>query len=158
MILEVLRYPDPRLRERAGLVLDFTPEVQRLIDDMAETMYCERGVGLAAPQVGELVRIFVLDCAAPDDPSELLVFINPEILESSGEHVWPEGCLSFPGIQEGVKRAQRVKVRAKDRDGKPFELEATGLLGVAIQHEMDHLDGKLMIDRLSPLKRKLLKV
>ncbi len=154
--LEILRYPDPRLREVAEPVAAVTPEIQRLVEDMAETMYDAPGVGLAATQVGVKLRIFVIDIADEDEPSNLLVFINPELLEREGTQIWNEGCLSFPGVAEEVKRAEHVRVRALDAQGQPFELEAEGLLAVAIQHENDHLDGVLMVDKLSALKRKLI--
>jgi len=156
MIREILEYPDPRLREVAKPVAEVTPEIQALVDDMAETMYDAPGVGLAAPQIGENHRIFVIDCAEEDEPSQLLVFINPEIFEKDGQVVWNEGCLSFPGVREEIKRAERVKVRALARNGKPFELAAEGLLAVAIQHETDHLNGVLMVDKLNALKRRMM--
>lgn len=155
-IREILEYPDPRLREVAKPVEAVTDEIRQLIDDMAETMYDAPGVGLAATQIGVGLRIFVVDCAGEDEPSDFRVFINPEILEKDGVQVWNEGCLSFPGVSEEIKRAERVKVRALDRDGKPFELEAHGLLAVAIQHETEHLDGILMIDKLSALKKRMM--
>jgi peptide deformylase len=154
-VLRILEYPDKRLREKALPVDAVTPEIQRIVDDMAETMYAAPGVGLAANQVGILLRIFVIDTATEDEPSDLKVFINPEIKAREGEVVWQEGCLSFPGVTEGVERAEKVCVVALDRNGTPFELEADGLLAVAIQHESEHLDGKLMIDRLGPLKKRL---
>jgi peptide deformylase len=153
---EILEYPDPRLREVAEPVTTVTPEIQALVDDMAETMYDAPGCGLAATQLGIKLRIFVVDCAEEDEPSDLKVFINPEIIEKDGVVVWTEGCLSFPGAREEIKRAERVKVRALGRDGKPFELEADGLLAVAIQHETDHLNGVLMIDKLNALKRRMM--
>jgi len=156
MIREILEYPDPRLREVAQPVTEVTPEIQTLVDDMAETMYDAPGVGLAAPQIGKNHRIFVIDCAEEDEPSDLKVFINPEIFEKDGQVVWNEGCLSFPGVREEIKRAEHVKVRALDRSGKPFELEAHGLLAVAIQHETDHLNGVLMVDKLNALKRRMM--
>jgi peptide deformylase len=155
MIRTILHYPDPRLRQKAAPIEKVTPEIARLIDDMAETMYAAPGVGLAAPQLGEPHRLFLIDIAGEDEPSELRVFINPEILSATGDQVWPEGCLSFPGVNEDIKRAARVAVRALDRHGVPFELEAEGLLAVAIQHESDHLDGVLMIDRLGALKKRI---
>lgn len=155
-IREILEYPDPRLREVAKPVEAVTPEIQALIDDMAETMYDAPGVGLAANQIGVDKRIFVLDCAGEDEPSDFRVFINPEIIAKDGQIVWSEGCLSFPGVTEDIKRAETVTVRALDRDGKPFELEADGLLAVAIQHETDHLNGVLMIDKLSALKKRMM--
>lgn len=154
-IRTILHYPDPRLRQKAEPVSEITPEIRRLIDDMAETMYAAPGVGLAATQIGEPHRLFIIDIAAEDEPSNLMVFINPEITRRDGEEVGPEGCLSFPGITEDIKRAARVTVRALDRDGKPFELSAEGLLAVAIQHEADHLDGTLMIDRMGVLKKRI---
>jgi peptide deformylase len=155
MIRTILHYPDERLRNVGKKVEAVTPEIQALVDDMAETMYAAPGVGLAATQIGEAVQIFVIDIAEADAPSELRVFINPEILERADEITWTEGCLSFPGVTEDVDRAAKVKVRALGRDGKSFELEAEGLLAVAIQHEYDHLQGVLMIDHLGPLKKRL---
>jgi peptide deformylase len=131
------------------------PAIKALVDDMAETMYAAPGVGLAATQIGEALQIFVIDVAEQDQPSELRVFINPEILERHEEITWSEGCLSFPGVSEEIDRAARVRVRAQDREGTWFELEAEGLLAVAIQHEYDHLQGVLMIDKLGPLKRRI---
>jgi len=122
---------------------------------MAETMYAAPGVGLAATQIGEPHRVFLIDIAGEDEPSDLRVFINPEILEKQGDQTWEEGCLSFPGVTEEIKRANRVKVRALDKEGKPFELEADGLLAVAIQHENDHLEGVLMVDHLGLLKKRI---
>jgi len=155
MVRTILHYPDKRLRERGKKVEAITAELQKLIDDMAETMYAAPGVGLAATQIGELLQLFIIDIADNDEPSDLRVFINPEILEATGEVTWQEGCLSFPGIQEDIDRAAKVRVRAQDRDGKWFELEAEGLLAVAIQHEYDHLQGQLMIDHMGPLKKRL---
>ena len=155
-IREILVYPYPRLREVARVVERVDDEIRTLIEDMAETMYAAPGVGLAATQIGVPLRVFLIDVASDDEPSNLLVFINPEIVEREGAQTYREGCLSFPGVSEDVKRAARVRVRALDRDGKPFELEATGLLAVAVQHENDHLDGELMIDRVSPLRRRLM--
>ncbi|MCA9586927.1 MAG: peptide deformylase [Myxococcales bacterium] len=155
MIRTILHYPDPRLREPGKKVTEVTDELRKLIDDMAETMYAAPGVGLAATQIGEPWQIFVIDIAAEDEPSNLQVFVNPEILARDGEITWQEGCLSFPGVQEDIDRAAKVRVRAQDRDGKTFELEADGLLAVAIQHELDHLEGVLMIDHMGPLKKRL---
>ena len=148
-------YPDPRLRNKAEVVAKVTPELEQLIDDMAETMYAAPGVGLAATQIGEPVRLFLIDIAGEDEPSNLLVFLNPEIIERTGTQTWEEGCLSFPGVSEELERAASVRVRALGRDGQPFELSAEGLLAVAIQHENDHLDGVLMIDRMGLLKRRI---
>ncbi len=155
MIRTILHYPDKRLREAGQKVDAVTPEIQQLIDDMAETMYAAPGVGLAAPQIGEALQLFIVDIAGENEPSELRVFINPEILESEGDLTWQEGCLSFPGVQEDIDRAAKVRVRAQGRDGQWFELDAEGLLAVAIQHEYDHLQGVLMIDHMGPLKKRL---
>ena len=124
---------------------------------MAETMYAAPGVGLAATQIGVALRLFIIDVAVDDDaPSDLRVFINPEIVELEGTTSFSEGCLSFPGAREDIQRAEKVLVRALDRHGEPFEMHADGLMAIAVQHENDHLDGKLMIDRLSVLRRRLL--
>jgi peptide deformylase len=155
MIRTILHYPDKRLREKAAPVATITAEVRTLVDDMAETMYAAPGVGLAATQIGERLQIFVVDVAEENEPSDLRVFINPEIIDRQDTIVWSEGCLSFPGINEDVERAAKVVVRAQDRDGKTFELEAEGLLAVAVQHEYDHLQGVLMIDHLGLLKKRL---
>ena len=155
-VLTILHYPDERLREPGRKVEVLTDELRQLIDDMAETMYAAPGVGLAATQVGAPWQIFVVDCAAEGEPSDLRVFVNPELLDLQGKTTFDEGCLSFPGAREEVERAEKVRVRALDRDGKTFELEAEGLLAIAIQHEYDHLQGILMIDRLGPLKKRLL--
>jgi peptide deformylase len=153
----ILHYPDERLRIPGEPITDFGPELGRLIDDMAETMYAAPGVGLAAPQIGVSKRLFIIDISSGDDePSDLKVFINPEIVAREGETQWEEGCLSFPGVREEICRATEVTVRAVDRHGKPFELSADGLLAIAIQHENDHLEGKLMIDRVSMLKRRVM--
>jgi peptide deformylase len=138
-------------------VTDFGPELHKLVDDMAETMYAAPGVGLAAPQIGVSLRLFVIDTASgEDEPSDLKVFCNPEFVKKEGTTVFTEGCLSFPGAREDIERAERVKVRAQDRDGKWFELEADELLAIAIQHENDHLEGKLMIDHLTLLRKRML--
>lgn len=152
----ILHYPDPRLRESGKRVESLTDELRRLVDDMAETMYAAPGVGLAATQVGESWQIFVVDCATEGEASDLRVFVNPEIVSKEGTLTFDEGCLSFPGAREEVERAEKVRVRAQDREGTWFEIEAEGLLAVAIQHEYDHLQGILMIDRLGPLKKRLL--
>jgi len=143
------------LKEKAAPVDEVTPAIRSLLDDMAETMYAAPGVGLAAPQVGVGLRIFVVDVAPEDQPSELKEFINPEILTCEGTQTYEEGCLSFPGIAEDVERAARVRVRALDRGGEAFELETEELLAVAIQHEHDHLEGILLVDHLGLLKRRM---
>jgi peptide deformylase len=134
----ILHYPDARLRQPGKKVGSLTPDLRQLIDDMAETMYAAPGVGLAATQV---------DCAAEGEPSDLRVFVDPEIVSTEGTVTFDEGCLSFPSAREEIERAAKVRVKAQDRDGRVFELEAEGLLAVAIQHEYDHLHGVLMIDR-----------
>lgn len=149
--LTVLHYPDPRLR-KPGLVVETIDEsVRALVDDMLETMYAAPGIGLAATQVNVQKRIVVMDVS--EEKNKPLVFINPNLLDREGEAESEEGCLSVPGFYEAVMRAQRVRVSALDRFGEPFELEASGLLAVCIQHEIDHLDGKLFVDYLSALKR-----
>lgn len=153
-VLPILTYPDPRLKSVAEPISEVSEEIRTLVEDMAETMYAAPGVGLAANQVGVLKRVFVIDIADEDDPSELLVFINPEIIEFDGEQSYNEGCLSFPGAAEEIKRAATVKVRALNVEGETFELEADGLLAVAIQHENDHLNGILMIDKVGTLKKR----
>ncbi len=155
MVRTIIHYPDKRLREKGKRIEAVTPELRVLIDDMAETMYAAPGVGLAATQIGEKLQLFIIDIADADEPSDLKVFINPEIVESTGEITWQEGCLSFPGVQEDIDRAAHIRVRALDRDGSSFEIEAEGLLAVAIQHEYDHLQGQLMIDHMGPLKKRL---
>ena len=150
-ILNILHYPDPRLREKALPVESVDGEIKQLVSDMFETMYDAPGIGLAATQANVQKRIIVIDVS--EDKSQPLCFINPEILESDGEEAMEEGCLSVPGIYEKVKRADKIKVRALDREGKQFELEAEGILSTCIQHEMDHLEGKLFVDYLSELKR-----
>ncbi len=154
-IRTILHYPDERLRRKAAPIETITPEILELVEDMKETMYAAPGIGLAAPQIGVSLRLFIVDTASDDEPSQLRVFINPEIVEREGKTTWEEGCLSFPGIHEEIERSARVKVRALDEKGQPFELSAEDLLGIAIQHEYDHLDGVLMIDRMGALKRRL---
>ena len=149
-LLPILRFPDPRLHTRAVPVAEVNDGIRKLVADMAETMYEAPGIGLAATQVDVHKRVVVIDVS--EDKSGLMVFINPEIVERDGEQVCEEGCLSVPGIYEKVTRAEHVRVRALDADGKPFELEADGLLAVCIQHEIDHLDGKVFVEDLSQLK------
>lgn len=150
-LLEVLHYPDERLRTVAEPVAEVTDETRNIIDDMFETMYAEEGVGLAATQVNIHQRIVVIDVSS--ERNEPLTLINPKITHADGEHVGDEGCLSIPGTYAPVQRAETVTVAALDRDGKPFTRDADGLLAVCIQHELDHLVGKLFVDYLSPLKR-----
>jgi peptide deformylase len=150
--LTILEFPDPRLRTRAAPVAAVDESVRKLIDDMLETMYAAPGIGLAATQVNVHKRVLVADVSQEQD--QPLAFVNPEIIEREGKTEAEEGCLSVPGIFDKLNaRSARVVVRALDRDGKPFEMEAEGLLAVCIQHEMDHLEGKLFVDYLSELKR-----
>ena len=153
--LPILEFPDPRLRTVAKPVEAVDEGVRRLVDDMFETMYAAPGIGLAATQVDVHLRLLVLDVS--EDQSRPMVFINPEILSEDGHQVYQEGCLSVPGIYADVTRANRIRVKALDRDGKAFEVEADGLLAVCIQHEMDHLAGKVFVDYLSPLKRDMVR-
>jgi peptide deformylase len=149
-LLPILRYPDPRLHKRAAAVPVVDDSIRQLVRDMAETMYEAPGIGLAATQVDVHKRVIVIDVS--EDRSNLMVFINPEILERSGEQTCEEGCLSVPGIYEKVTRAERVRVRALDERGEAFELDVDGLLAVCVQHEIDHLDGKVFVEYLSALK------
>jgi len=157
MIREILIWPDPRLKEKALPVEAVDASIRTLVDDMFETMYAADGVGLAAPQIGVLQRVIVIDTSAADEVGTPLALINPEILESRGTTQWREGCLSIPGEAEEVTRSAEVRVRFLDRDGAVQELEATGLTAIAIQHECDHLDGVLFVDHLSTLKRELIR-
>jgi peptide deformylase len=150
-LLDILHYPDPRLRTVAQSVAQVDDEIRTLIDNMLETMYAAPGIGLAATQVHRDGRVVVIDVS--EDRSKPLCLINPEILDFRGSEEMEEGCLSVPGYYETVQRADWVRVRALDRDGREFELETDGLLAVCIQHEIDHLDGKLFVDYLSQLKR-----
>lgn len=154
-ILSILEFPDERLRRKASPVEVFDDALQRAIDDMFETMYAAPGIGLAAIQVNIPKRIVVLDIS--EEKNAPLCLINPEILERSGVGEMDEGCLSLPGIFEKVSRANSVRVRALDRYGEPLDLSAEGLLAVCIQHEIDHLEGKLFVDYLSPLKRQMVR-
>ncbi len=149
--LTILEYPDPRLRKVAAPVAAVTPEVQKLVRDMAETMYAAPGIGLAATQVDVHKRVIVIDISETRD--QLHVFINPELVATEGEAECEEGCLSVPGYYETVKRAAKVTARALNERGEPFELTTEGTLAVCIQHEMDHLMGKVFVDYLSPMKR-----
>ena len=150
-LLPILHYPDPRLRNRAEPVETVDDTVRRLIDDMFETMYDAPGIGLAAIQVNVPLRVVTIDVS--DEKDSPLALVNPRIVESSGDVETEEGCLSVPGVFETVERADRVRVAGLDRDGQPFELEAEDLLAVCIQHEIDHLDGRLFVDHLSRLKQ-----
>ncbi|MFP1814024.1 peptide deformylase [Lonsdalea quercina] len=150
-VLQVLHFPDERLRTIAKPVKEVNAEIQRIVDDMFDTMYEEEGIGLAATQVDIHQRIIVIDVS--EERNERLVLINPELIEKSGDTGIEEGCLSIPKTRALVSRAERIKIRALNRDGESFELETDGLLAICIQHEMDHLVGKLFIDYLSPLKR-----
>ncbi len=154
-ILTVLEFPDERLRRKAAVVERVDESMRNLVDDMLETMYQAKGVGLAATQVNVHKRVIVMDTS--EEKNQPLCLINPEIVAREGVEESEEGCLSVPGFFEKVKRAERVTVRALDREGKPFELQTDALLAVCIQHEMDHLDGKLFVDYLSPLKRQRIK-
>jgi len=149
--LTILEYPDPRLRTVAQPVDAVDDELRRLIDDMLETMYASNGIGLAATQVNVHRRLLVADVS--DQHDQPLVLVNPEVIAREEVGTAQEGCLSVPGVYEDVERAQRIRVRALGRDGKPFEMDAEGLLSVCIQHEIDHLDGRLFVDYLSELKR-----
>lgn len=150
-LLSIIKYPDPRLNKVAEPVMEVDQQVRRLVDNMAETMYAAPGVGLAATQVDVHKRVIVIDIS--EVKNQLLVLINPEILESSGEVECEEGCLSVPGVFENVIRAEQIRVAAIDADGNSFELEASGLLAVCIQHEMDHLKGIVFVEYLSRLKQ-----
>ncbi|ADZ89321.1 peptide deformylase [Marinomonas mediterranea] len=155
-VLPVLEYPDPKLRTVAKEVEQVTPEIQAYIDDMLDTMYDESGIGLAATQVDIHLRIVVMDHS--EERNEPMVFINPEFVVLDDEpNEFQEGCLSVPGYYEHIYRAAKVKVKALDRDGKPFEMEVDELMAVCVQHEIDHLDGKLFVDYISPLKRNRIK-
>jgi peptide deformylase len=150
-LLPILEFPDPRLRTRAAPVTEVDASIRKLIDDMLETMYAAPGIGLAATQVNVHKRVLVVDVS--EDRSAPLALINPEILAREGTEETEEGCLSVPGIYDKVTRAEKIRVRTLDRSGKQIEIEADGLLAVCIQHEMDHLEGKLFVDYLSELKR-----
>jgi len=155
-LLPILEYPDQRLRTVAKPVTEVDDRIRKIIDDMFETMYDAPGIGLAATQVNIHERIITIDTS--EDKNEPLVFINPEVTVLEGDlETMQEGCLSVPGFYEDVTRIEHCLVKALDKDGKPFELECTGLLAVCIQHEIDHLDGKLMVDYISPLRRNRIK-
>jgi peptide deformylase len=153
--LNIIRYPDPRLYKKAARVTEVNDEIRALVRDMAETMYAAPGIGLAATQVDVHKQVIVIDTSETRD--RLLVLINPEIVAQEGVQFCEEGCLSLPGIYEPVERAERISVRALDAEGKPFTLEADKLLAICIQHEMDHLEGKVFVDYLSRLKQQRIK-
>ena len=155
MILEVVKYGDPILTKKAEEVTKFDDSVRKFVDDMFETMYGAPGVGLAAPQVGVLKRLFIMDCSSGKNKKQKLVLINPVIESEEGEQVGDEGCLSFPGIYIQVARPQRLVVRAQDVGGSAFTLDLMDLEARCVSHETDHLDGELFINYLSPLKRDL---
>ena len=150
-LLPILHYPDPRLHQSATPVTEFTAQLKQLAEDMTETMYAAPGVGLAAPQVNVHQRLIVVDVS--EDKNGLMVLVNPQIIAREGEQEYEEGCLSVPGVYSKITRAARVKVKAQDLEGAPFEVEADGLLAVCLQHEIDHLDGKVFVDYLSQLKQ-----
>jgi peptide deformylase len=156
MTRSILTYGHPILRQATRPVANLNGDLDRLIDDMVATMYAAPGVGLAANQVGSLHRVFVANPSEDHDPSRLLVVINPELVEADGELVTEEGCLSIPDFREEVRRARRVLVRGLDRAGRPIQVEGEDLLARIFQHELDHLNGVLFVDRLSPAKRDIL--
>ena len=156
MIRPILKYGDTTLHDRASPVDAVTPEIERLIDDMIETMYAAPGIGLAAPQVGVPLRIFVVDISAGRDPTGLLALVNPEFVERTGTQLEEEGCLSVPGFNATVIRPTRAVLKCLDRSGQEQRHDVTGLLARAFQHEMDHLDGLLFVDRLRGIKRDLI--
>lgn len=157
MILNVVKYGDPILTRRAEEVAEFDEKLRKLVDDMFETMYGAPGVGLAAPQVGVLKRLFVMDCSSGKDKKQKVALVNPVIETEEGEQIGDEGCLSFPGMYLEIKRPQRVVVRAHDIDGSDITLDVMDLEARCVSHETDHLDGELFINYLSPLKRDLTK-
>jgi len=154
-ILDILNYPDPRLHKVAKPIQEVDSTIRRLIDDMRDTMYDAPGIGLAATQVDQHIQLILIDTSETKD--RLQVFINPKIIEKSGVQEYEEGCLSVPGVYENVTRAEKITVEALDAQGKTFTLQAEGLLSVCIQHEMDHLLGKVFVEYLSPLKRNRIK-
>jgi peptide deformylase len=157
MVREIVIWPDPVLKEVAKPVDAVDDSIRRLLDDMTETMYAADGVGLAAPQIAELTRCIVIDTSPRQEGQKLIHLVNPQIVRTEGVTTYTEGCLSIPGEAEDVERAEKVWVRALDYHGKPFEMEATGLLSIAAQHEIDHIEGVLFVDHLSSLKRELIR-
>jgi len=159
-VLPIVKFPDPVLKKRAEEVKEITPEIRELLEDMVETMYDAPGIGLAAPQVGELVRVVVIDVDDPEEEGEkfgILKLINPEIISSTGKIDSEEGCLSIPDVRETISRSETVTVRAMDENGEVKEITAEGLLSRCLQHEIDHLNGVLFIDHLSNVKRELVR-
>ena len=156
-LLQILHYPDPVLSKKAEPVTEFDENLKRLAEDMAETMYAAPGIGLAAPQVGVSKRLIVIDCAPKDEAPQLRILVNPEISEGEGECCEEEGCLSVPDYYASVHRYSKVMVRYQDLTGHAHQVEAEGLFAICCQHEIDHLDGILFVDRLSPLKRSMFK-
>jgi peptide deformylase len=155
MILKIVKYPEPVLSQPGEPVTEFDGELKKLADDMFETMYASQGIGLAAPQVSVAKRVTVIDLSQGKDPTQKLVLVNPEVIFREGKQYEEEGCLSFPEIREKVQRANKVRIRAQDLQGKWFEMDGEELLSRAFQHEIDHLDGMLFIFRMSSLKRDL---
>lgn len=156
-LLEILTYPHPTLRQKAVAVTEFGDELKSLVASMAETMYDAPGVGLAAPQVGASIRLVVIDVTPKDEENNLIVLTNPEIYEAEGDVTEEEGCLSLPELNAKVKRAVSIKVKAQDINGKPFEFEAEDWFARVVQHELDHLEGTLFLDKISVLKRAMYK-
>jgi peptide deformylase len=156
-VLPIKTFPDPVLSKTCRQVREVDEDLKQLAQDMLETMYAAPGVGLAAPQVGRDERLVVIDCSARDEQAEPLVLFNPRIVEMEGEVVFEEGCLSVPEFTCDVTRAERVVVKAMDAEGRPISIEGEGLLAICLQHELDHLEGRLFLDRISPLKRSLYK-
>jgi peptide deformylase len=155
-LLEIKTYPSSLLKTVTRPVEHVDGAIRRLIDDMAETMYAAPGVGLAANQIGVLERVAVVDVDYPEGQANLIALVNPRIVERNGDLIWEEGCLSFPGVTIEVPRSAAIVVKALDRDGRPFELRTEGLLAVAIQHEINHLDGVTLADKVSYLKRRMI--
>jgi peptide deformylase len=154
-VLEILKYPHPILKKKSQPIKKIDQTIRQLAQDLAETMYAAPGVGLAAPQVGHSLRLAVIDVTPADQPKNLMVLINPQIVEAEGECSWEEGCLSVPEYSEEVKRKKKVVVRCQSLEGENVEIVGDDLLAIALQHEIDHLDGILFIDRISKLKRDL---
>lgn len=154
-VREILKYPHPGLKRKCKVVAKIDDDVKRLIEDMTETMYGSNGIGLAASQVGDSRRVIVLDVSPVDPGQDWLALINPEVVSAHGEIDWEEGCLSVPDCVEKIKRKEKLCVRGLSPEGKPVEIDAEGILAIALQHEIDHLNGVLILDRISSLKREL---